>query len=66
MWQTRLKGAMCANARREKMYLIQEYCKLMVPNQVLTHITMDFVEKLPISGGKDTILVIVVWFIKSN
>ena len=57
----------CDACQRNKNHTEQPAGKLMpnsIPDKVWTHILVDFVMKLPLAQGYDSILVVVDWFTK--
>ena len=57
----------CDACQRNKNRIEQLAGKLMpnsIPNKAWTHILADFITKLPLAQGYDSILVVVDWFIK--
>ena len=57
----------CDVYQRNKNYIEQPAGKLMpnsIPNKAWTHILADFITKLPLAMGYDSILVVVDWFTK--
>ena len=57
----------CNACQRNKNYTEQPAEKLMlnsIPDKMWTHISADFITKLPLAQGYDSILVVVDWFTK--
>ena len=57
----------CDTYQRNKNHTEQPAEKLMpnsIPNKAWTHISADFITKLPVAQGYDSILVVVDWFTK--
>jgi len=49
----------CQRSKYESIHLAGQLQPLLVPDQVWEEASMDFIEGLPRSGGKTTILVVV-------